>query len=483
MHLCEGVQHAHQKGIIHRDLKPSNVLVTVQDDHPVPKIIDFGIAKATSHPLTEHTLYTSLGGPVGTREYMSPEQAEIGGVDIDTRTDIYTLGVILYELLTGVLPFDRQQFMALGIDEVRRTIREVNPPRPSTRVTPLQGASTDAARNRRIEAARFAGLLRGDLDWITMKALEKARTRRYGSASDLAADVRRHLANHPVLAGPPSAAYRTRKFVQRHRFGVFGSATLLLLLTVFAIVMAVQAQRIARERDRANSEARRANQEAVAAKQVSDFLVGLFKVSDPTEARGKTLTARDILDQGARQLESSLRDQPRVHARLQTIIGVVYSGLGLFAEAQPLLIQALETHKKTVGEEAAETLETMNHLANLYWHQRRFQEAEVLYRDIVQQRTRIYRCGPPGHHEGQFRSGKCVRDARALAGIRGAWRRDAREAASAPRRRPPRHVGLIEQPALVLLSPGPLCRSGTHCLGGAHRHSPRSWREPPGHSP
>ena len=258
--VCEGVQHAHQKGVIHRDLKPSNVLVALQDGQPVPKIIDFGIAKATTQHLTERTLFTELGVLIGTPEYMSPEQAEVTGLDIDTRSDVYALGVLLYELLTGALPFDRKTLREKALNEIQRVIREVDPPKPSTRVTQMGQASTDAARNRHTEVHRLASELRGDLDWITMKCLEKDRTRRYGSASDLAVDLRRHLDSQPVLASPPSTTYRLGKFVRRHRFGVAAAATLVLLLVAFGATMAVQAQRIARERDRANREAETAKQ-------------------------------------------------------------------------------------------------------------------------------------------------------------------------------------------------------------------------------
>jgi serine/threonine protein kinase len=385
--LCEGVQHAHQKGIIHRDLKPSNVLVTTQDDHPVPKIIDFGVAKATSFPLTEHTLYTSLGGFVGTPEYMSPEQAE-GGVDIDTRTDIYSLGVILYELLTGMLPFDRAVFTGSGIDQIRRTIREVDPPKPSTRLTRAGGAA-DAAGSRNTEPARLAGTLRGDLDWITMKALAKERTRRYGSASELAGDIRRHLERLPVLAGPPSAIYRTKKFVSRHRLGVAVGVMIAVFLMTSATLMAVQSRRIARERDRANAEAHRANQEAAAARQVAAFLVDLFKVSDPSESRGATLTARELLDKGARDLDKTLAEQPEVQARLKATIGNVYTSLGLYQDAVTHLESALATQRRVIGETHDETLRTMHHLANAYWYQGRLHEAERLYRDVAEQRTRL----------------------------------------------------------------------------------------------
>ena len=387
--ICDGVHHAHQKGIIHRDLKPSNILLTLQDDRPVPKIIDFGIAKAMSQPLTEHTLYTSLGGFIGTREYMSPEQAAMGGVDVDTRTDVYALGVVLYELLTGVLPFDREVFTTQGIDEIRRIIREVVPRRPSTRITQLRETPADMAERRGLEPPRLAALLRGDLDWITMKALEKDRARRYGSASDFAADIRRHLAKQPVSAGPPGAMYRSRKFVERHRVGVSAAAALLLLLITFAVVMAVQSQRIARERDRANMEARRANHEAAAARQVADFLASLFKVSDPSEARGATLTAREILDKGSRDIDKTLAKQPEVKARLQSTIAAVYTSLGLYDEARPHLEAAAATQRTLLGEEHLETLTTVHQLADVYWYQGRLPEAERLYRSLADRRARV----------------------------------------------------------------------------------------------
>ena len=210
LQVCDGVQHAHQKGVIHRDLKPSNVLVTLQDDRPVPKIIDFGVAKATTQPLTDRTLHTELGTFIGTPEYMSPEQAEMSGLDVDTRTDVYSLGAILYELLTGAMPFDSKTLREKSLEDLRRTIREIDPPRPSTRVTAAAPAAPDRPPTH-IEPSKLASELKGDLDWITMKALEKDRTRRYGSASDLAADLQRHLRDEPVLAGPPSAIYRVSK--------------------------------------------------------------------------------------------------------------------------------------------------------------------------------------------------------------------------------------------------------------------------------
>ena len=377
--LCEGVQHAHQKGIIHRDLKPSNVLVATTDDHPVPRIIDFGIAKAMAQPLTERSLMTEFGTFVGTPEYMSPEQAEMGPLDVDTRSDVYSLGLLLYELLVGTLPFDRETLRQAPFDEVRRTIREVEAPRPSTQVERQQDGARVAA-DRQTQPTRLANLLRGDLDWVIQKALEKDRSRRYATANALAMDLRRHLANEPVLASPPSAVYRLGKFARRHRVGVVAGSTIGLLLVVFAAIMTVQAERIARERDRAN-------QEAATARQTADFLVGLFKGFDPAEARGSTVTAREMLSRGSQRLTDELRDQPQVQARLGSTIGSVYTELGLYSDAQPMLEHALETQRRVVGLDSPETLATANTLANVYWYLRKYSAAEPLYHDVISRRT------------------------------------------------------------------------------------------------
>jgi len=230
--VCQAIQHAHQKGIIHRDVKPSNILVTLHDGVPVPKVIDFGIAKATDQPLTEKTVFTAFGHFMGTPAYMSPEQAELSGLDIDTRSDIYALGVLLYELLTGQTPFDGKELRQLGLDEIRRRIREIEPIRPSTRLHTMANADlTEVAHRRQSEPAKLTRFVRGDLDWIVMKCLEKDRMRRYDTANGLAMDVQRYLKNEPVVACPPSSLYRFRKMVRRNKLavGAFSSVALSLL--------------------------------------------------------------------------------------------------------------------------------------------------------------------------------------------------------------------------------------------------------------
>jgi eukaryotic-like serine/threonine-protein kinase len=243
--ICQAVQHAHQKGIIHRDLKPSNVLVALYDGKPVPKVIDFGVAKAAGQPLTDKTLVTGFGAIIGTLEYMSPEQAEINQLDIDTRSDIYSLGVLLYELLAGSPPFTRKELEKAGMLEMLRVIREQEPTKPSAKLSTAEGLPTLAA-NRGTEPAKLTKLVRCELDWIVMKALEKDRNRRYETANGLAMDLQRYLADEPVQACPPSAVYRLKKFVRRNKGAVLAAALVLLTLlggiagTFFGLVRAEQ---------------------------------------------------------------------------------------------------------------------------------------------------------------------------------------------------------------------------------------------------
>ena len=242
--VCQAIQHAHQKGIIHRDIKPSNVMITLYDGKPVPKVIDFGVAKATEQKLTERTLFTQYGTMVGTLEYMSPEQAEMSALGVDTRSDIYSLGVLLYELLTGSTPLTHKRVKEAAYGEILRMIKEEEPPRPSTRLSDSGEALASISAQRHTEPAKLAKLIRGELDWIVMKTLEKDRNRRYETASGFAADVQRYLNDEPVQACPPSALYRFRKFARRNKAGVLTATSIALglLLAIVGLVRAVAVQ-------------------------------------------------------------------------------------------------------------------------------------------------------------------------------------------------------------------------------------------------
>jgi serine/threonine protein kinase/Tfp pilus assembly protein PilF len=381
--ICQAVQHAHQKGVIHRDLKPTNILVIVQGDNPVPKIIDFGIAKATGHRLAQRTLFTEQGQLIGTPEYMSPEQAEMSALDVDTRTDIYSLGVMLYELLAGVLPFDSRALRSAAFGEIQRIIREAEPPKASTRLSTLKETRGEIAQKRKTDADSLLRQLRGDLDWITMKAMAKDRTRRYASASELAADIERHLRQEPVLASPPSTLYRVRKYVKRHKLGVAAAAVVAAAVlagiagTTFGLLRAVKAEK-------------KAVAEAETAKQVSAFLVDLFKVSDPSETKGNTITAREILDRGSQKMEKELAGQPLIQARLMDTIGQVYQSLGLFNQALPPTRTALETRRARLGEESPDVAESLNHLGLLLVAKGNYAEAEPLLQQALAIRRRLF---------------------------------------------------------------------------------------------
>jgi non-specific serine/threonine protein kinase/serine/threonine-protein kinase len=362
--VCEGVQHAHQRGIIHRDLKPSNVLVENHDSQS-PKIIDFGIAKALDEPLTDATLVTG-DRLLGTPAYMSPERL-VGKADIDTRTDVYSLGVMLYELLTGKLPFDWQGTNV--VEDLQRAATS-DPQTPSARVSTYDGEQLfGVAAARGAEPAELPRRLRGDLDWITLKAIASDRDRRYGSPAELAADIRRHLDNQPVVASPPSVVYRARKFIRRHRVSVALSALLVVALLGGMVATVVQA--------------RRASREAEAMQRVTDFMVGLFKVSDPAEARGESITAREILDRGVLQIGTDLEDQPVLRARLLQTMGSVYVSLGLYQDGAGLLEEALIVGQANHGRNHPQIAGVLEPLARIRLGMGDPDEAESLARRAV----------------------------------------------------------------------------------------------------
>jgi eukaryotic-like serine/threonine-protein kinase len=371
--VCEGVQHAHQKAIIHRDIKPSNILVTEIDGKPVPRIIDFGIAKATSQQLTPGTMYTRVGMVVGTMGYMSPEQADSGGQDIDTRTDVYSLGVVLYELLVGTLPIE---FGKLAYDEVLKRLRETEAPRPSTRLRTLGGGSTATAQNRGADVVALTRQLRGDADAIAVKALEKDRKQRYASPSELAADIRRYLRNEPVLAHRPSFGYRAGKYLRRHSLGVVVAAAALLLLIGFAIAQTIELRRIRQQRDRAD--------------RITEFMTDMFKVSDPSQARGNDVRVREILDKASSKISTGLAKDPIDQAELMQVMGDVYQNLGLYPQAESLVQHALAIRTAKLGTKNRDTLRSKTSLTQLMFEEGKYADAEKLARETLDVRTKAF---------------------------------------------------------------------------------------------
>ncbi|MCZ6691951.1 MAG: protein kinase [Planctomycetota bacterium] len=413
MQVCDAVQHAHQKGIIHRDIKPSNILVTLVNDKPVPKIIDFGVARATNQRLTERTLFTEQGRIIGTPEYMSPEQAESSSLDIDTRTDIYSLGVVLYALLVGTLPFDSKKMREEGLEAIRHKIRGEDPPKPSTRVTRHDEDSSVVAEHRRTDPASLHRLLRGDLDWITMKAMDKDRTRRYATASELAADIGRHLRNEPVLAGPPGAGYRLKKYVARNRVGVAAGGAVVLALVAGLLTTSWMARVADRERNtaldaRADAEGARrtaelerdraliAQEREVRAREVAEritrFLQDMLASVDPTQRNRHDITVREVLDASAQTVEAELAEYPEVHAGILHTIGVTYAALGLFPSAESHLREALTLRRGVLGEshlDVATTLHALSYKVLPFLSPPRFDEALRKCRQVVAIRRKL----------------------------------------------------------------------------------------------
>ena len=417
--VCSAVQHAHQKGVIHRDLKPSNILVEDHDDKPVPKVIDFGLAKATSGlKLTDQSLCTAFGGVAGTPLYMAPEQASFNALDVDTRADIYALGVILYELLTGTTPIRRETFQAVAMDEMLRVIREDEPPTPSSRLG-TSNALPSLAVARQIDPTRLSRFMRGDLDWIVMKALAKERQRRYESAIGLANDLERFANHEPVSAGPPTVGYRLRKFARRNRRQVVAAALVLLALiggivgTSLGLIEATRQARAARrqaqiavaevaEREKARrSEARqreRAEKRLAQIEKANELLGSIFKDLNPkrAEREGKPFEVMlgERLDRATAEIAGDSIGEPLTVARMQLTLGRSQLGMGYPDKAIDLIIKAQATFTSLLGPDHPETLDTMNSLVAGYRDAGKLDRALSLLEQV--QAHRIEKLGP-GH--------------------------------------------------------------------------------------
>jgi tetratricopeptide (TPR) repeat protein len=376
--VCQAVQHAHHKGVVHRDLKPSNVLVTVKDNKPVVKIIDFGIAKALGQELTDQTLVTRMGQVIGTPEYMSPEQAEGSGLDVDTRTDVYSLGVMLYELLVGARPFE----LKVRLDQaIRYAIRETQIPKPSTRLTSLGETQDTIAEHRRTTVDALKKELRSDLDWIILKAMAKDRTRRYETSNGFAQDLERHLRHEPVLAHAPSTTYRVGRFVRRHRMGVAFGGIIAILLIMSVLGMSLQGARIARERDRAE-------QEAAKAETVNEFLQTMLASADPWIGAREVRVA-DIIDQAVTEIDRELDAQPEVEAAVRLTLGRTYRGLGLLPEAEVQVRQAIELRRSSAPLDELGLADALNDLGVVQYTKGEFEAADSLLSEALEIRTRL----------------------------------------------------------------------------------------------
>jgi non-specific serine/threonine protein kinase/serine/threonine-protein kinase len=402
--VCQAIQHAHQKGIIHRDIKPSNILVALYDGVPVPKVIDFGVAKAIGPKLTEKTMFTGFGQLIGTLEYMSPEQAQLNQLDIDTRSDIYSLGVLLYELLAGTMPFDQAHLRKLAFDETLRMIREVEPPKPSTKISTSERLAMIAA-NRSAEPIQLGRQVKGDLDWIVIKCLEKDRSRRYQTASALEMDLRRYLSHEPVIACPPSRAYLLRKFVQRNRGPVLSVFLVLLALiggiigATWGMFRAEQARQNAEAAELAQAElaknerqAKEETQKRLAQIEIgTDTLASIIQDINLMAAENEGVTLRDLLGrrlrEAAQQLDGEAVGDPLVVARLQHVLGVALRELGDLQHAEAVLAKACQTRVRLLGDDDLHTVATKHELALVYREQAEYDLAETLYNEALATRT------------------------------------------------------------------------------------------------
>src|SRR5436309_1438922 len=377
--VCQAVQHAHQRRIIHRDIKPSNILVTQSlEGVATPMVIDFGVAKATTDQrLTDKTVFTAFEMLVGTPAYMSPEQAELSSVDVDTRTDIYSLGVLLYELLTSSTPFETGELLKSGLDEIRRVIRDQEPLRPSTRLSKMPDANlTSIAQHRGSEPLRLIRAISGDLDWIAMKAMEKNRTRRYETANGLALDVQRFLAHEAVSARPPSKLYKFQKTVQRNRLLFIGLGVVATLLIVSLIVVSAS---LAQER-----------QSRREARQVKQFLEEMLQGVGPNVAVGRdTAILRDILDQTASRVGKELTNQPAVEAEMRSVIGALYYETRQFRQAEEMQRAALAIRRKRSGSESTQAAASLNELGIALLADGKQKEAEDLEREALAMRKKL----------------------------------------------------------------------------------------------